>query len=130
MKLEYLKLIMLAAVADGKIQEQELSLIARIKSNHAELKEIPEEQTQEAMADIYNKLSAGMEVTHILELLGRQFDETQRHAAYALAKEVCASDFEVGPAETDFLRLLETEWNIPAKVCKSIDLSIQLRYFT
>jgi uncharacterized tellurite resistance protein B-like protein len=130
MKLEYLKLIMLAAVADGKIQEQELSLIGRIKNNHAELKAIPEEQSQEAMADIYNKLSAGMEVTHILDVLGRQFNEAQKQAAYALAKEVCAADFDVAPAETDFLRLIETQWNIPADVSKSVDLSIRLRYFT
>ena len=51
-------------------------------------------------------------------------------AAYALAKEVCAADFHMQPAETEFLALIEEIWAIPKKVTDAVNQSIKLRYFT
>ena len=83
---------------------------------------------REAMADIYNKLSAGMETKYIIEQLSSEFSNKEKQSAFALAKEICAADFDIKPAETDFLKLLEEEWKIPKSVISAVDQSISLRY--
>ena len=69
---------MLAAIADGMVQEQELELINQIQRNHPEMKSVPEGAAKAAVADIYNKLSAGMEPRHILEQLSGEFTKDQK----------------------------------------------------
>ena len=128
MDAKFLKIVMLAAVADGEIQSQELDMLNHIKKAHPELKDIPDEAARASMADIYNKFSAGMETKHILEQLGGEFNQSERESAFALAKEVCAADFQIMPAETDFLSLMSEMWSIPDEVVQSIDRSIALRY--
>lgn len=130
METKYLKIVMLAAIADGMVQNQELELINQIQRNHPEMKSVPESAAKAAMADIYNKLSAGMEPKHILEQLSGEFTKEQKFASYALAKEVCAADFHMQPAETEFLSLIEEIWGIPKKVADAVNQSIKLRYFT
>lgn len=130
MKAKFLKIVMLAAVSDGEIQPAELEMLNIVKKHHPELKSISDEDGRSAMADIYNKLSAGMETIHILKQLEAEFSVKEKHQAFALAKEVCAADFEMNPAETDFLNLLKKEWKIPKTVVSAVDLSISLRYPT
>ena len=60
MDAKFLKIVMLAAVADGEIQAEELDMLNQIKKAHPELKDIPDEAARASMADIYNKFSAGM----------------------------------------------------------------------
>ena len=128
MDLKYFKVIILAAVSDGEIQSEELEMINQIKNTHPLIKNIPEEDARSAMADIYNKVSAGMETKHILEQLYREFTEEEGHAAYAMAKEVCAADFQILPAEREFLTLIEEIWNIPENIKSAVQTSISLRY--
>jgi len=128
MNSKFLKIVLLAAVSDGEIQTEELEMLSQIKKSHPELKKISDEDSQIALADIYNKLSAGMETKHILEQLADSFTQMEKNAAFALAKEVCAADFRVMPAEKDFLELLVTVWGIPEDVVSAVDTSISLRY--
>lgn len=125
---KFLKVVMLAAVADGEIQVEELEMLNQIKKAHPQLKNIPDESARIAMADVYNKFSSGMEAKHILEQLGNEFNQNERESAFALAKEVCAADFQIMPAETDFIDLLAEMWSIPTDVVQSVDRSIKLRY--
>ena len=78
MDAKFLKIVMLAAVADGEIQAEELDMLNQIKKAHPELKDIPDETARASMADIYNKFSAGMETKHILEQLGGEFNQSER----------------------------------------------------
>jgi len=128
MESRFLKVVLLAAVSDGQIQEEELSLILQIKKTHPALRKISDESAQLALADVYNKLSAGMEARHILEQLGEQFSEKDKHIAYALAKEVCAADFKFDDTEIEFLQLIEDLWDIPADVVDAVAKSSKLRY--
>ena len=128
MDVKYLKIIILAAVSDGEIQKEELDYINFIKKSHPHLKEIDDSLAQEVLADIYNKISAGMETKHILEQLRGEFSDEECHSAYALAKEICASDFKNLPAETEFLNLMEELWEIPDKIKYIVNESISLRY--
>lgn len=128
MNAKFLKIVMLAAVADGEIQGEELEMLNHIKKSHPELKNIPDEAARAAMADVYNKFSAGMETKHILEQLGEEFNEKEKASAFAMAKEVCAADFNIFPAETEFLKLLIDMWSIPEDVVEVVNKSIELRY--
>jgi uncharacterized membrane protein YebE (DUF533 family) len=123
-----LRIMILAAYADGVLQDAEKSFISRIKSAHPLLAEISEGDTQEILSDLIRKIDAGMETHQILEVYGRDLDEKERNSLFALAKEVCAADFNVFPAETEFLKLLEKEWNINVDVVSAADESIRLRY--
>jgi len=128
MDLKYFKVIILAAVLDGEIQSEELEMINYIKNTHPFMKDISEEEARFAMDDIYNKLSAGMETKHILEQLHREFSEEESYSAYALAKEICASDFKLVSAEMKFLAEIEEIWNIPEDIQIVVQKSISLRY--
>ena len=73
MKAKFLKIVMLAAVSDGEIQPAELEMLNQIKRQHPEFKSVSDDDGRAAMADIYNKLSAGMETKHIIEQLSSSF---------------------------------------------------------
>lgn len=128
METRFLKVIMLAAVSDGQIQEEELALVSQIRKTHPALRKISDDAAQAAMADVYNKLSAGMEARHILEQLGEQLSSEEKLSAYALAKEVCSADFKIDDAEGEFLQVIEELWEIPADIIAAVTKSSQLRY--
>ena len=55
-------------------------------------------------------------------------DAGERHSAYAIAKEVCAADFKILPAEKEFMELLERVWSIPEKIQIAVNRSLNFRY--
>lgn len=128
MKTKFIKIVLLSAVSDGEIQPAELAMLNQIRMSHPAMKHISDEEFQTALADIYNKFAAGMETAQILEQLGKQFNEEEKHSAYALGMEVCAADYAVLDAEKDFLDLLEKKWSIPKSIKTAVKKSIQLRY--
>jgi uncharacterized membrane protein YebE (DUF533 family) len=128
MEAKFLKIVLLAAVSDGEIQSEEIEMLNQIKNSHPSFRDISDDDAQSAMADVYNKVSAGMEIKHILDQLENNFSENEKHSAYALAKEVCVADFNILPAEKDFLNLLSETWKIPEEIKSAIDKSINLRY--
>ena len=125
----YLKVILLAAVSDGEIQTSELAMINRLKQNHPIIRNISDANAQRAAVDVYNKISAGMNVKYILDELKEQLTEREQHVAYALAQEVIATDFKLDQKEKDFISNLESYWNIPKEVIDVVTDSVNLRYF-
>jgi len=125
---KFLKVVVLAAVSDGEIQEAELAVVNNLKASNHFLRDISDVAAQSGVADVYNKLSAGMEAKHILEQIGSAFAETEKHQAYALAREVCAADHKILPAEADFITTLEEVWSIPKDVVDTVLKSLKLRY--
>ena len=69
-----------------------------------------------------------MKPQHIVEIIGEQLSENDKNTAYALAVEVCASNFAIVPPENDFLDCLEIQWKIKKKIIEAVKLSSQLRY--
>ena len=126
----YLKIVFMAALADGKLQQQEIDMLNNFRKQHPIMKKFSETAAQNALEDVNNKVSANIEIKYILDEIAESFTEEQKHAAYALAKEVCSADFNILPFETDFLNQLEIRWKIPKNVIASVDLSLKLRYFT
>ena len=120
----------MAAVADGTIQPQESEMLSQMRSSHPLLRSISDKEAQQSTVDVYNKLSAGMDTRSIVDAIGKELTPEQREAAYAIAHEICAADFEVFPSESEFVRLLEKQWKVKASTKKAIEISIKLRYFT
>lgn len=123
-----LKIILLASVSDGEIQPSELAMMNQIKTSHPTLKKMKDSEIQQASADIYNKLSAGMDFKHIIAQLSENMSEAQRNTAYALAKEICASDYEMHPAENDYIKELEKQFSIDENIIDIVNKSIEIRY--
>ena len=128
--INYLKAILLAAVSDGAIQPSELELMNKLKNHHPTIRKLSNIDAEQAAADVYNKLSAGMNIKYILEEMREELTEREQHAAYALAKEVIAADFAVQQGEKDFSDTLEKYWKIPREITDAINISIELRYFS
>ena len=126
--INYLKVALLAAVSDGEIQPSELVMINKLKENHPIIQKISDTDAQQAAVDVYNKISAGMDLKYILQELREQLTERKQHAAYALAKEVIAADFKFDEREVTFISKLEKLWEIPTEIIHVVGDSIELRY--
>jgi|TARA_B110000503_G_C6913794_1_gene315762 tellurite resistance protein len=125
----FLRIALLSAISDGEIQDQESGMLNHLRAFHPKLKGMTASETKLAANDIKNKLDAGMQSKHIIEVIGESMSVEEKHAAYAIAKEICAADFKLEPAENDFLLQVEMIWRIPAEIKDAINTSIALRYF-
>lgn len=128
MATKLLKMVVLAAVSDGEVQPNELEAINRIRQSHPVLRQVSDSECQAAIADIYNKISAGMEAKHILDQIGSEYSSEEKNVAYALAVEICYSDFSIKKEEKYFLNEIEKHWKIPKDVSEPIKFSANLRF--
>ena len=69
MDVKFLKIVVLAMDVDGEFQQQELDMLKHIIKTHPEFRGISDSDTIQAMGDLYNKISVGMERKHIVEKL-------------------------------------------------------------
>jgi len=129
MKIEYFKIMFLAVISDGEIHQAETDMLKNLKGLHPLIKDITDQSVTDALQEINDKINAGMKTKFLIEEIGDKLSEDQKQTAFALAKEVCAADFKVVPAETEFLDLIESVWAINEETINAIDLSIRLRYF-
>ena len=124
----YAQILILAAVSDGEIQKEELDLIRSYLKNLKQLSQMTEEEFQEAAADVYNKINAGVESEYIIKKIGEQLDEEGKEVAYALAYEVCMSNYAYIDAEKNYIKTIEETWCISNDTSMAIKKSCRLRY--
>lgn len=124
----YVKLVVLAAISDGEIQAEELALINSLRSNFQAMRGVDEQDFNNAVADVYNKVSAGMELHMILDVLGKDLSTHEKNVGYALAMEVVRSNFQYVDGEKTFIKTLEERWAIDTTVLDAVELSANLRY--
>ena len=127
---EYIKIIILAAVSDGEFHEDEIAIIQKLKNSHSQFSNITDAQAHSIVADIYNKISAGMDPKMIIEQMGESLTDEQKLIGYALAKEICVADFTYNEDEKKFIKLLEDLWQIPEDAIEKIEFSLNLRFFS
>ena len=128
MNINCLKIMILAAVSDGEIQDEELHLIQMLRSNIPSLKALSEADFNGAVAEIYNALSSGIAVDLLVQNLGKELSPEERNRGYALAMEVCRANFEYIPVEQEFINELEVLWGIESSIVEAITVSSDLRY--
>ena len=120
--------LILASSIDGYQQIEEQLVIENYKKNFGAFKNISEEKFIEEARSISAKIFAGMKVDYIITDIGNELDNEGKNIAYALAAEVCASNFEIVPPETDLLNKMYKAWKIPKNIRESVNTSIKLRY--
>jgi len=128
MNINCLKIMILAAVSDGEIQDEELHLIQMLRSNIPSLKALSEADFNGAVAEIYNALSSGIAVDLLVQNLGKELSSEEKNRGYALAMEVCRANFDYIPVEQEFINELEVLWGIESSIVEAITLSSDLRY--
>lgn len=128
MNINCLKIMILAAVSDGEIQDEELHLIQMLRSNVPSLKALSETEFNTAVAEIYNALSSGIAVDLLVQNLGKELSSEERNRGYALAMEVCRANFEYIPVEQEFIKELEVLWGVDPSIAEAVTMSADLRY--
>ena len=128
MNINCLKIMILAAVSDGEIQDEELHLIQMLRSNIPSLKALSEADFNSAVAEIYNALSSGIAVDLLVQNLGKELSSEEKNRGYALAMEVCRANFDYIPVEQEFINELEVLWGIESSIVEAITVSSDLRY--
>ena len=128
MNINCLKIMVLAAVSDGEIQDEELHLIQMLRSNVPSFKSLSEAEFNGAVAEIYNALSSGISVDLLVQNLGKDLSPDEKNSGFALAMEVCRANFEYIPVEQEFIKELEVLWGIESSIVDALNLSAELRY--
>ena len=122
------QVLILAALSDNRVDVEEAELIKNFQQFYPTMRDWTQEDFDNAVKDVLNKKELGMRDNQQLENLEEGLSETEKNTIYALAVEVCASNFEIVPPENDFLNCLETQWKIKKKIIEAVRLSSQLRY--
>ena len=128
MSKELVQVMLLAAVSDGKIDPEEKQLFQTYRRLYPPIRDITQDEFDNEKILLFNRFNAGMKLSHIVENIGEKLSEKQKNTAYALAAEVCASDFEVLPSEIAFLELIVKEWKIKKSIVSGVQISLELRY--
>ena len=123
-----LQILVLAASSDGDIQKEERNLINKYSEHHPYLRDIEPSEFNEIVIDVQKKLSVGMKEEYILEDINQNISNDEKVTAYALAYEICASNFTFAPQELNFLKLIREKWKITNIDHDSIVRSIKIRY--
>ena len=69
-----------------------------------------------------------MSSEYIIEDIGKEINENEKLTAYALAYELCASNFALVPPENDLLKSMKIKWKISNIDHDAIIRSINIRY--
>ena len=123
-----IQILVLAVTSDGKHHPEEKTLLESYKQYHPTIRSMKQQDIDTEVHAVFTKKEAGMRDAHIVEVLGEQLSENEKNTAYGLAVEVCASNYEIVPPETDFIKCIEEQWKIKKKVIEAVRLSCQLRY--
>lgn len=123
-----LQVLILAAGSDGEIQKEELALIHKYKEHYPSLKNLSGIEYDTEIAGIFNKIKAGMSPEYIIDDIGKNIDDSEKITAYALAFEICASNFTIVPPENDLLDSMKEKWGISKEDHNAILRSINIRY--
>ena len=122
------EIMLLAAASDGQIDPEETQFFETYRQLYPPIRDITQAEFEGIKLKLFNKTSAGMKPHHMVEEIGENLSEPQKNKAYALALEICASNFEILPLETDFLKLIEKSWKIKRNIMTALYTSIELRY--
>ena len=123
-----IQILVLAVTSDGKHHPEEKTLLESYKNYYPTIRSMSQQEVDTEVQSIWTKKDAGMEDAHIIDGLGKQLSENEKNTAYALAVEVCASNYEIAPSETTFIKCIEENWKIKKKIIDAVKISCQMRY--
>ena len=118
----------MAAISDGIVDEIEKNLIRNYREYFPSLKGLTDEEFNEALVDLTSKIQAGMKEKYIIDDIGSKLTNDEKNAAYALAVEVCASNFRIVPEESEIISTIQNNWKINKTIINAVNTSVKLRY--
>ena len=128
MKKEIVSILYLAAISDGIVDEIEKNLIRNYREYFPSLKGLTDEEFNEALVDLTSKIQAGMKEKYIIDDIGSKLTNDEKNAAYALAVEVCASNFRIVPEESEIISTIQNNRKINKTIINAVNTSVKLRY--
>ncbi len=130
MAINFLSTMMLAACTNGNPDKSELSVIKNFMEVYKPLRKYSQGDLDQAMKVIMAKKKLKVKDKHIIEDLGEEFSKAEKDTAFALAAEVCASNFMFTDEEIKLLELLKDTWAISKTTHRTVFNSIEMRYNT
>jgi uncharacterized tellurite resistance protein B-like protein len=128
----FLTLMLMAMLVDGRVHDTEVQLIKNYTKLYPRFEGLSEERIQTSAAELNRKLNSGFgEITVVdvlLQEMNKQLSQPDREKGYALASEICASNFEMHPNERKFLRRMVEIFEISEEIVNAVSRSLQLRY--
>ena len=128
MSIAILQTMVLAAYADGKLHEEEKNLIRTYQALYPPLQDIPKQELDKEMMNIAKKKELKVKDRHIIEDIGEKMSKSEKETAFALAAEVCYSNFNIVPTENNLLDFLQVNWDIKKNTANAVYKSLKLRY--
>ncbi len=128
MKKEIISILYLAAMSDGIVDDIEKGLIRNYREYFPSLKGLSDQEFNEALIDLTKKIHAGMKEKYIIDDIGSSLTNDEKNTAYALAVEVCASNFRIVPAESNIITIIQENWKINKNIIAAVNTSVKLRY--
>ena len=120
--------LILAVFADGQIDKEEAHLLQKFFSEHPKFADVSRAYLKQAQVSLHSKLEAGVSLEKLIEELGNELNEDEKNSAFALAYEICASNFEIDYNELSFLKNMQKSWKLKRSIVNSVTLSATLRY--
>jgi uncharacterized membrane protein YebE (DUF533 family) len=124
------QIILLAAVADGEIQEAEKLLLQFYKNRNPRFLELPQKIFDDAPIELFNKVKAGIKISHLIEDIGEGLSAAEKEIAYALTYEICAAHEDVSKEENEILDQMKKSWKLKSSIVNAVELSAKLRFMT
>ena len=128
----FLTLMLMSTLVDGRVHETEIQLIKNYTKLFPGFSGLSDEIIKDSAEELNRKLNSGFDEKTVVEALLRemseQLSEPDREKGYALASEVCASNFELHPKEQNFIGKIEEIFGISEDTIGSVSKSVMLRY--
>ena len=128
----FLTLMLMSTLVDGRVHEIEIQLIRNYTRLYPGFSGLSDGKIKKSADELNLKLNSGFDektvVDALLREMSEQLSEPDREMGYALACEVCASNFELHPEEQNFIGKIEEIFGISEDVIGSVSKSVMLRY--
>jgi hypothetical protein len=117
----FLTLMLMAMLVDGKVHDTEVQLIKNYSKLYPRFDGLSEERIQTSAVELNRKLNSGFDektvVDALLQEMKEKLSEADREKSYALASEICASNFEMHLNERKFLSRpgISITYNVPPR---------------
>ena len=128
----FLTLMLMSTLVDGRVHETEIQLIKNYTRLYPGFSGLSDGKIKKSADELNRKLNSGFDEETVVDALLREMSEQlskpDREKGYALACEVCASNFELHPNERLFIDKIEKIFGISIDTIGAVSKSMMLRY--
>jgi uncharacterized membrane protein YebE (DUF533 family) len=123
-----LKLLHLAAAADGHIDESEMAMIHKLHLTYVPLTGISDHEIKTIAQSCFTAITNGTSNKELIRELTCEMSDKVKQLSYALAIEVCGANFNISNDENSFLVAMKEVLQIPEDVSDAVLTSARIRY--